>query len=285
MTGFGQAATSLKRNRLRCEIRSVNHKGLDLSIRLPAGCRQFETELHREISKRLKRGKVEVTVTLVSTGGGMLTRINKGAVLSYCADLLPIAKKMKQDTDELLQSVILLPGAVLQGDTEPPPMLLKKIREIVFSAIKQIERARSDEGKVIEKQFRSGIVKISELLVSITGQDPVRMEKIRQRLDKNLKASGITVSDKNRFEEEFFYYIEKLDIAEEITRMRSHCAFFIETLNGQESQGKKLEFIAQEILREANTIGSKAQDEIIQRSVVEIKDEVEKIREQVQNVA
>lgn len=286
MTGYGKAECELKDRKITIEIKSLNSKNLDIYAKIPGIYREKELEIRNIISKKLLRGKVEFVLYYEITDDNKATTINKGVVKNYIQQLKEIANDLKIETSEqLIQSAIRLPDTLNTEREEINENDWKLINETIIKAIGQLDEFRIQEGKFLKEDIVKRIKIIEENRDKITPFEIDRTEKIKERLKDNLnKVMDEKDYDKNRFEQELIYYLEKLDITEEKVRLTNHCNYFIEMINEPESNGKKLGFIGQEIGREINTIGSKANDSDIQKLVVLMKDELEKIKEQMLNI-
>jgi uncharacterized protein (TIGR00255 family) len=284
MTGFGVSSVNFENKIITVEIRSVNSKFLDLNLRMPQAYREKELEIRAETGRFIERGKSEVIIT-VDSPEMRKPSFNRELLRLYYNELKSINTELGTTTNDYLRILLALPE-VLQAEKhslsdEEWNSLLKCIEQ----SKKAFDSFRTAEGKAIEKDLRARISAIETGLKSIEEFEPGRIDIVRKRLEVSLEefiqANNI---DRNRFEQELIFYIEKFDISEEKVRLRSHCEYFIKTMEEENSSGKKLSFIAQEIGREINTIGSKANDATMQKAVVIIKDELEKIKEQILNV-
>ncbi len=280
MTGFGKATKQLEDKKISIELKSLNSKNLDLNARMPNQYREKEILLRNLIAKSLVRGKVDFNLQVDITGVVSSTAINKEVVKTYVDQLSQIGKATE---GELLNIAMRLPDTIssVKEEIEDEEFLL--IEDLLKDALIDLNKHRSDEGNVLEQDFRLRIQNISRLLEKVIAIDPERVEGIKSRIQKNISDLREKV-DENRFEQELIYYIEKLDITEEKVRLKNHLEYFIENLNSTDSNGKKLGFISQEIGREINTIGSKSNFAAMQQLVVQMKDELEKIKEQLLNV-
>ncbi|MEZ4857475.1 MAG: YicC/YloC family endoribonuclease [Flavobacteriaceae bacterium] len=280
MTGYGKSILELPSKKITIEIKSLNSKGLDLNARVPSSYREKELVLRDYIAKSLTRGKVDFSLYIEVTGEETNTVINEVVVKQYIKQLKNISNG---DETELLKMAIRMPDALKTERDEIDEDEFNHIMKGVDDALIAINHYRSDEGKVLEDDFKGRIEIISDLLKEVMKIDPERMENVREKLQKAVSELKEEV-DKNRFEQELIYYLEKYDITEEKVRLENHLNYFLETLNSNDSNGKKLGFITQEIGREINTIGSKANYASMQQLVVQMKDELEKIKEQALNV-
>jgi len=280
MTGYGKSILQLPSKKITVEIKSLNSKSLDLNTRMPSQYREKELELRDRIAKSLTRGKVDFNLFVEITGEETSTLINDAVVKQHMKQLRSI---VEGDDLELLKMAIRMPDALKTERDEIDEDEFHHILSSVEEALVAINQYRSDEGKVLEADFRQRAQTIATLLKEVEQLDPERMANVRERLQKAVSDLKEAV-DSNRFEQELIYYLEKYDITEEKVRLQNHLAYFLETLASNDSNGKKLGFISQEIGREINTIGSKANYAPMQQVVVQMKDELEKIKEQALNV-
>jgi len=287
MTGFGQAIQDDKGAQIMVELRSLNSKFLDLSARLPKAFSEKEIEIRNLISDRLERGKVTIIVDYQRVGDES-TKVNYNQALftSYYDELKKLASVVGAPETDLFRLALESPDVVQnQIGAEVNESDWGAIKKCLLEAIDQCDQFRKKEGKALEEMLLACIKSIEEGLVAVAELDPTRTERIREKIKGNVAAFfGEEGFDMNRLEQEIIFYIEKLDITEEKVRLRSHLSYFGEVLAEKSSNGKKLTFIAQEIGREINTIGSKANHAGIQKVVVKMKDELEKIKEQLNNV-
>ena len=284
MTGFGKATKEFKNKTVTVEIRSLNSKNLDLSLRLSSTYRDKEHELKSEITKLLERGKVDLSIYVESKQAETPVEINTDLAKSYYEKLKQLASELNEPTTNLMSYILKMPDVLKSERKEPNEQDWNDIHSVVLTAIEGLNKFRSDEGKSIEIDFETRIGLIAESLEKIKEYDAVRVKNIKDRIKKNLEEFvGKDKIDNNRFEQELIYYIEKLDINEEKVRLKTHLDYFIKTMK-EPAGGRKLNFIGQEIGREINTIGSKANDAEMQKLVVLMKDELEKIKEQTNNV-
>jgi uncharacterized protein (TIGR00255 family) len=290
MTGYGKAVAELPGKKLLIEIKSLNSKGLDLSVKLPGALREKEMEIRALLSQRLERGKVELNVSAEKSADIASYSINKSLFLQYYRELKSILSELKEeDRDGLLPVILNIPDVLQNEKAEFVETDWAILAEGIETALKSVQEFRSVEGSILETDMRARVQLILDLLNSIDPFEQNRLNDIRERIRtgfQNITKSDLlqTMPDENRFEQELIYYIERLDITEEKVRLKKHCNYFIETLNEPNSQGKKLGFVSQEMGREINTIGSKANDAGIQKIVVQMKDELEKIKEQLLNI-
>ncbi len=284
MTGFGKATKEFENKTVNVEIRSLNSKNLDLSLRLSSTYRDKEHELKSEITKLLERGKVDLSVYVESKIEETPVQINTDLAKSYYNQLKQLATELNEPTTNLMAHVLKMPDVLKSERKEPNEQDWKDIQSVIFLAVEGLNKFRSDEGKSIETDFETRLGIIADSLEKIKEHDAARIQNIRDRIKKNLEeVVGKEKVDNNRFEQELIYYIEKLDINEEKVRLKTHLDYFIKTMK-EPAGGRKLNFIGQEIGREVNTIGSKANDAEMQKLVVLMKDELEKIKEQTNNV-
>lgn len=289
MTGFGSVHFENEQLTALVEIKSLNSKFLDINFRLP---RNFSAEkellLRNLLKDELQRGKISVTLDYQLKGAGQTSnQLNFEVLQSYYNNLLEAAQKLSADEKDIFRIATMMPD-VLQpklSNEEDNQENWEILLGIFKEGIEKCKSFRADEGRVLGESFEENISKIRQNLTEIEKQDPQRIELIKQRLENRIKDIGQNAMfDQNRFEQEMIYFIEKLDITEEKVRLKNHLDYFLDTLHNQEDGGKKLNFISQEIGREINTIGSKASDAAIQRYVVEMKEELDKIKEQVLNI-
>jgi uncharacterized protein (TIGR00255 family) len=284
MTGFGKASQELSDKTINIEIRSLNSKSADISLRLSSGLRNYELELRNEISKQLERGKIDLSIFIESKKAEMPVEINIELAKAYHKQLKNLALELNEPIANALQQVLKFPDVLKNERKETDENEWKLIKHCLNSALEELNNFRDIEGLSFKKDFETRISKINICLEEIKTLDLIRINAIKNRIRNNIEdVIGKSNLDENRFEQELIYYIEKLDINEEKVRLKTHLDYFIETCN-EKSAGRKLNFISQEIGREINTIGSKANDAQIQKLVVLMKDELEKIKEQANNV-
>ncbi|MCG2429796.1 YicC/YloC family endoribonuclease [Aequorivita xiaoshiensis] len=280
MTGYGKEVVQLLSKTITIEIKSLNSKGLDINTRVPSAYREKELEIRDILAKSLQRGKVDFSLYIEVTGQEVATQINEDAVKQYINQL---AKVVNGDPVELLKMAVRMPDALKTEREEIDEKEYEEIVKGINKALDAINKYRSDEGLVLENDFIERSKNISKLLDDVVAIDPERIDAVKERLRKAVADIKEKV-DENRFEQELIYYLEKYDITEEKVRLKNHLDYFNETLNSSDSNGKKLGFITQELGREINTIGSKANYAPMQQIVVQMKDELEKIKEQALNV-
>jgi uncharacterized protein (TIGR00255 family) len=286
MTGFGKAICELPDKKITIDIKSVNSKQLDFNLKLPYIYREKEIEIRNVISKRLERGKVDVYVNVENTGGVSNYSINKSVALKYYEDLRGLSTDIgRSDFNDYLPILLKLPEVLKSESSELNDNEANMVVETFMTAIGQLDEFRMHEGEVLENDFINRIDIISKLNESVDPLEKERILRVKEKLTRSLnEVIEENKFDKNRLEQELIYYIEKIDFTEERVRLKKHCIYFIDTLKDKDSNGKKLNFIVQEIGREINTLGSKANDAEIQKIVVQMKDELEKIKEQLMNV-
>lgn len=286
MTGFGKSAFEINNKKVTVEIKSLNSKQSDISTRIPPLYREKELEIRRELSDRLVRGKIDFTVYVENLGESGSAVINSGVVKGYFADLSKISHELQLPVNErLLQIIMRLPDTVKVNYETLEEEEWQLLHTHISTAIDAVEQFRLQEGKAMAADLLSNLKAVEQLLKEIEPFEQQRIETTKNRLNENLESLRINGNtDPNRFEQELIFYLERLDFNEEKVRLANHCRYFTETMNETESNGRKLSFIAQEIGREINTIGSKANESNIQRIVVQMKDALERIKEQVLNV-
>jgi uncharacterized protein (TIGR00255 family) len=286
MTGFGRASVSVGDKVLSIDLKSLNGKQFELQLKMPALLKPYEFEIRKCLAENLGRGTVDCQIILKEAGPSVPVSINTQVARSYYQSLAQLATELGLDTTHLLPSLLKLPDVIVSGGDVLKEEEWELFKKGLHETIKAINKHRNEEGKALEADLLERINQIEKRQTEITALDPVRREKLRASMNKSiqehLKEEAI---DRNRLEQELIYYIEKMDISEELVRLRNHCSYFREQIaTAEEGKGKKLSFILQEIGREINTTGSKAYDAGIQRLVVEMKDELEKTKEQVLNI-
>ncbi|MDA8763225.1 YicC family protein [Flavobacteriaceae bacterium] len=280
MTGFGKAEIQFENKNYVLELRSLNSKGLELNARLPVHVREIEIQLKKSIGETLKRGKIDLNLNIENISESSAKTINVATVNQYIDQLKSI-----EDGDrlELLKIALKLPDTLKTEIKDFDESEIELIESLLKKAIDDLNGFRSDEGKILEIEFNKRLNNLEGLLKEVEMIDPERSSKIKEKLNSALEALPAEV-DQNRFEQELIYYLEKYDITEEKVRLKNHFDYFKKTLDSETSNGKKLGFISQEIGREINTIGSKANHAGLQKLVIQMKDELEKIKEQLLNV-
>ena len=286
MTGFGRAEQSVGDKTFLVDIKSLNGKQFDLQLKLPAFLKPFEFDIRKLLSEKLGRGTVDCTISLKETGNAKPVTINTDLAKAYYQPLRALSDELGLDTSSLLSTLIKLPEVITPSSDTLTDEEWQKLVAVIRQAIDNLNRHRREEGKVLKADLELRIANIETQQKEVAKLEPQRKQKIREGVVKLLEENvGKEAYDGNRLEQELVYYIEKMDISEEQVRLKNHCDYFISILNeSEESKGKKLSFVLQEIGREINTTGAKAYDAIIQKSVVLMKDELEKAKEQVLNV-
>jgi uncharacterized protein (TIGR00255 family) len=282
MTGYGKAEINGQHKKITVELKSLNSKQTDINTRIPHAYRSKELEIRNRISSSLIRGKIDFAIHLEHTGPSGQLSINAELVKSYFQELKSIAQDLGSK-EELLNIVMRMPEVLNTSKNELDQKEWQDIEVLITSSLDQLLKYRIDEGKKLAQDFKLRIEHIKTYLENIQSTEQERIDTIKLNLRQKLDQLKESV-DQNRFEQELIYYLEKLDITEEITRLHIHLEYFLECLNQSPSQGKKLGFIFQEIGREINTIGSKSNQASMQQLVVNMKDELEKIKEQILNV-
>ncbi len=283
MTGYGKAVQQLPQRKITVEIRTLNSKNLDLNMRLPSAYREKELELRQLVAKHLSRGKVDVSLHVEETTNTTGQQLDVAKVESYIAQLTKIDGLANGDRLKLVEIAATFPEVFITAQAETDQHEISSVIGIVSECLESVNEFRNNEGAMLRKDFEERITTISNLLDKVINEDVSRLDDIRTRLEKAVADLKEKV-DQNRFEQELIYYLEKYDITEEKVRLKNHLNYFLETMQTPDSQGKKLGFISQEIGREINTIGSKANHAAMQQLVVQMKDELEKIKEQLLNV-
>lgn len=281
MTGFGKATLQLPTKKITVEIKSLNSKGLDLNTRIPSVFREMELGLRNQLSQKLERGKVDFSLYVEVTGEETSSKINVPIVKGYINQMKAVIPNA--DETELMKMAVRMPDALKTERDEIDENEWKQIQTVIDEALQNIVQFRIDEGVSLEKEFLHRIANIMTLMNNAVAYDAERVETVKTRLRTALDELKENV-DENRFEQELIFYLEKYDITEEKVRLENHLNYFIETLAGTEANGRKLGFITQEMGREINTMGSKSNHSEMQKLVVMMKDELEKIKEQVLNV-
>ncbi|MBO4849669.1 MAG: YicC family protein [Prevotella sp.] len=286
MTGYGKAVVAYKDKKINVEVKSLNSKALDLSTRIAPLYREKEMEIRQKVAQTVLRGKVDFSIWVERDAGAEATPINAALVANYYRQIKEISETAGiPEPQEWFATLLRLPDVTTKTDAE----VLEEeewaaARQAIDSALEKLVEFRKQEGAALQRRFKQNIGQISQLLASIEDYEGVRVEKIKARIIDGLAAIPDVEYDKNRLEQELIYYIEKLDISEEKQRLANHLRYFRETMEDAESQGKKLGFIAQEMGREINTTGSKSNLAEMQNIVVQMKDQLEQIKEQVLNV-
>lgn len=281
MTGFGKATLQLPTKKITIEIKSLNSKGLDLNTRMPLSYREMELGIRNKISQQLERGKVDFSIFVEITGEETSSKVNAPIIREYINQMKAILPNA--DETELMKMAVRMPDALKTEREDVDEKEWEQIETVIDEAIKNIQSFRKDEGLSLEKEFQLRIANILSFMNEALSYDQERVETVKNRLRTSLEELKTQV-DENRFEQELIFYLEKYDITEEKVRLENHLNYFKETLAGNEANGRKLGFITQEMGREINTMGSKSNHTEMQKLVVMMKDELEKIKEQVLNV-
>jgi len=283
MTGYGKSVLHLSDKKVTIEIKSLNSKNLDLNVRIPSYYRVKELAVRKQLASKLVRGKVDFSIYIEMTADETSTTVNKGVVSEYMQQLRNVVQTGSSNDVELLKMAVRMPDALKTEREELDEDEWAQINANIQKAIKDIIQYRIDEAASLEKDFKLRIENIQSYLEEVTSFDKARIEFVKERLKKAIDDLKVQ-TDENRFEQELIYYLEKLDINEEKVRLANHLTYFLQELGTEDSNGKKLGFIVQEIGREVNTIGSKANFAPMQKAVIQMKNELEKIKEQVLNV-
>jgi len=286
MTGFGKATCEYGNKKIVVEVKSLNSKQADISTRIAGLYREKDIEIRNLIASNLERGKIDFVLYIDNSGKESVTQINQSVIEAYYQQICQLSANLNIEVPQNWFEVLLrLPDALKTETNELDEEEWVEILKTIKTAIEQLQAFRKQEGKSLEKVFLDKINNIGELLDQIAPYEAERLERIKTKLEENLQSISEKIDlDKNRLEQEFIFYIEKLDVNEEKVRLRNHLKYFVETMQHEKSPGKKLGFIAQEIGREVNTLGSKSNHSEMQKIVVLMKDELEQIKEQVLNV-
>ena len=290
MTGFGKTTATPRARTVNVEIRTLNSKQLDVNTRIPAIYRDKEAEIRAEINRVLERGKVDFMITVDSDSDSNDMAVNRPLAKKYYDEISQLAADLGETLgNDVISTILKMPDVLKAGHDAPDENEWDLVKAAVVEALALTDTFRTSEGELLGKDMIGRIQLILSLLLEVEPLESARIGNLRDRFQRNQdefleKTAKVNKFDENRFEQEIFWYLEKLDITEEKLRLRKHCDYFIDTLNSNESSGRKLGFITQEIGREINTLGSKAYDANIQMIVVQMKDELEKIKEQVSNV-
>ena len=283
MTGYGKSVLHLSDKKVTIEIKSLNSKNLDLNVRIPSYYRVKELAVRKELASKLVRGKVDFSIYIEMTADETSTTVNKGVVSEYMQQLRNVVQTGSSNDVELLKMAVRMPDALKTEREELDEDEWAQISVNIQKDIKDIIQYRIDEAASLEKDFKLRIENIQSYLEEVKSFDGARITHVKERLKKAIDDLKVQ-TDENRFEQELIYYLEKLDINEEKVRLANHLTYFLQELGTEDSNGKKLGFIVQEIGREVNTIGSKANFAPMQKAVIQMKNELEKIKEQVLNV-
>lgn len=285
MTGYGKAQSAANGYTIKAEIRSLNSKFLDINLRLPFSLKEKEMEVRNLISEKLQRGKIDVFISIEAAGEDQDVSINRKLLSKYYDELTALARQYKSGKKNLFRMALQMPDVIGSKNNTLSDEDLSNMLQLMREALDDLRRFRARDGEGLEKIFTDTVFGILALVAQVESFEKERIEVIKDRLRNQL--SELTAGaefDRNRFEQELIYYLERMDFTEEKVRLKSHCDYFLKVLLEQESNGRKLNFIAQEMGREINTLGSKANHAAIQKLVVQMKDELEKIKEQLLNV-
>jgi uncharacterized protein (TIGR00255 family) len=291
MTSYGKATTLVGGAKaITIEIRSLNSKQLDINTRIPMVFREKELELRAEISRVLERGKVDLFIGIENEGETSGYIVNRGLARQYFNEIVELADEWHQPVgDDIISAILRLPDVLKTDREELNEEDWNAVKSALGEALEQADEFRLHEGALLQNDMSQRVILIGNLLTRVEPLEKMRITNLRERFERNQhefveNSPKLEKFDENRFEQEIFWYLEKLDVTEEKLRLRKHCEYFLETLGSKESNGRKLGFVTQEIGREINTLGSKAYDADIQKIVVQMKDELEKIKEQLGNV-
>lgn len=285
MTGFGKATGVYKDKKISIELKSLNGKSTDIRFKLSGNLREKEVYLRNLILDHAKRGKLECSLTVLA-GEDEEIQLNRGLFKAYIREIQSIENEMGIASTDLSSALLRIPNVVLASESDMPENEWNAIKEVAIQALENLKQFRLSEGTAMEADLRENVTNIANDLEKVKSYEKERVEKLRAKLSKNLEEfMGKENVDKNRYEQEVIYYMEKLDINEEKVRLSQHCTYFLEQLSSSdEANGRKMSFIAQEMGREINTLGAKAQHSEIQKLVVSMKDDLEKIKEQLANI-
>lgn len=286
MTGYGQASFQFKDKKIQVEIKSLNGKTSDIRCKVPGSYKEKEIQLRKNLIDKAFRGKFDYTLTIESDKGDDEYGLNKSLFRKYYRELMELKEELNIESGDIIQSILRIPNVVGSISEDVDEEEWKVVLQTSDAAIKALNNFRAEEGKAAEKDLKDAAGIISDLLIKVEPFEGGRIETLKERFRKNLEDFQTDEKvDRNRFEQEIIYYLEKLDINEEKVRLAQHCKYFDEVLNsGNPAIGKKLGFIAQEMGREINTLGAKANEKNIQQMVVSMKDALEKIKEQIANI-
>lgn len=285
MTGFGKVTAEFPEKKVTVELKALNSKQFDLSTRIPSVYKEMEMQIRSQLLVALERGKVDFSVQIEYIGKNIPTQLNQSVLENYFLQIKSVADKLGIDPPaDWFQVLLRMPEVIKNEITEMDESEWAVVQQTIDQAIKQLRDFRIQEGRMLQKLFIQKIENIGSLLKEIEKYEGERIEKIKARIMENLEKVVSTDYDKNRFEQEMIYYIEKLDVNEEKNRLLNHLKYFVSTMESGQGQGKKLGFIVQEIGREINTLGSKSNHAEMQQIVVQMKDELEQMKEQILNV-
>lgn len=288
MTGFGKQLVSTDKNNYQIEIRTLNSKQVDINLRMPFFLKEYELDIRSTLNKSLIRGKIDVNIINEKASTNAVPTINQAVADHYFNEIRTLSNTLNLNInkpEEFISLILKMPDVLSSPIETVDPEEYKHLKNGLERAIKQVNEFRSEEGEALAKDLTERILTIIELQKQVDPHEPERAKRIKERIINNLASfSNDVQQDENRLEQEMIYYIEKLDITEEKVRLKKHCDYFLETMSAEKFPGKKLGFITQEIGREINTMGAKASDADIQKLVVLMKDELEKIKEQLFNI-
>ena len=284
MTGYGKAELNLTNANFTIEVRSLNSKQIDANVKMSSIYRDKEIGLRKLLSEKLQRGKIELSIWRESSESSAKYTLNKELIKEYFSQILEVTSSLSIKSSDIMPSLLKMPEVLVKGEEKPEDNEWEEIAKGIDIAISNILKFRLDEGEKLEEDITARINKLSTLLVDIAPFAKARIVKVKKSLADKLAEIDTKNIDENRFEQELIYYLEKQDITEEQVRLDVHLSYFIETMKADAPNGKKLGFIGQEIGREINTIGSKSSDAEMQKIVVQMKDELEKIKEQLLNI-
>lgn len=288
MTGFGKQLVSTDKNNYQIEIRTLNSKQIDINLRIPFFLKEYELDIRSTLNKSLIRGKIDVNIINEKASANAVPTINQSVADHYFNEIQTLSNTLNlniKNPEEFVSLILKMPDVLSSPIESVDPEEYRHLKNGLERAIKQVNEFRSEEGETLSKDLTERILTIIELQKQVDPHEPERAKRIKERIINNLaNFSNDVQQDENRLEQEMIYYIEKLDITEEKVRLKKHCDYFLETMSAEKFPGKKLGFITQEIGREINTMGAKASDVDIQKIVVLMKDELEKIKEQLFNI-
>lgn len=286
MTGYGRASRPHGDKTIACEIRALNSKLTDLKLKMPADLKEREMDLRKLVLDHAERGKLDLLIDIQSPDGPAIGGLNESLFRAYFHQINRLTKELGIQQTDLVQAILRIPNVVAQATSELDEDEWEAIQKTMTDALVSLKKFRKDEGRILENELKIRIANVLQNLAEIRPFEVARVEKMKTRMRSNLEENLPKDSlDQNRFEQEILFYLEKMDITEEKVRLEQHCLYFLETLGSDQSAiGRTLNFISQEIGREINTLGAKAYDADIQRFVVQMKDELEKIKEQLANV-
>ena len=285
MTGYGRATKSIGEKKITLEVRSLNSKFTDVRFRIPSNYREKENDMRRIISDRAKRGKIDINIDVESMDGESGFSLNAPLFKKYYTELTKIGKELGAETEDLMAAILRIPNVVGSGENSISKEEWQVLKETLHEALDRFEEYRKNEGAVMANDLEMRTKNIQAALTEVNPFETTRIERLRTRLRQNLEEFlGKENVDENRFEQEIIFYLEKIDITEEKVRLEQNCKYFLEELKTKKQQkGRKLSFISQEMGREINTLGAKAYSAEIQKLVVDMKDDLEKIKEQIAN--